>query len=78
MSGYASYIASNTLRFGNPFHINARPPLLQIIRASFVAGCVTAYFKESLDEDIDNDTATLGYKCVLNSKAREESLVGYP
>jgi hypothetical protein len=45
--------------------------------AGSLEGCVTAYFKESLDEDIDNDTATLGYKCVLNSKAREESLADF-
>lgn len=45
--------------------------------AESLEGCVTAYFKESMDEDSDNDTASMGYKCVLNSKASEESLANF-
>lgn len=45
--------------------------------AESLEGCVTAYFKETMDEDSDNDTASMGYKCVLNSKATEESLANF-
>lgn len=45
--------------------------------AGSLEGCVTAYFKESLEEDTDNDNPSMGYKCVLNSKASEESLTNF-
>lgn len=41
-----------------------------------LAECVTKYFVESKDgEESDDDNVGRGYKCVLNSKTTEESLV---
>lgn len=45
--------------------------------AGSLEGCVTAYFKESLEDDTDHDNPSMGYKCVLNSKASEESLANF-
>lgn len=46
--------------------------------AESLDGCVTEYFKESSHEDCDNDAdVSKGYKCVLNSKAREEALANF-
>lgn len=45
--------------------------------AGSLEGCVTAYFKESSEDDTDHDNPSMGYKCVLNSKASEESLANF-
>ncbi|XP_043699791.1 aluminum-activated malate transporter 10-like [Telopea speciosissima] len=50
--------------------------------ANSLEGCVTDYFKEKNSKgNVDNDDKThkilLGYKCVLNSKAAEESFANF-
>jgi len=40
-----------------------------------VPGCVAQYFDGSETPDEDSDKQLLGYKCVLSSKATEESMV---
>jgi len=44
-----------------------------------VSGCVAQYFDEAQDEESDkvSDKKLLGYKCVLSSKATEESMVNF-
>lgn len=45
-----------------------------IFFVKLIAGCVTEYFKENGSEE-DLKKKMQGYKCVLNSKAAEESMV---
>ncbi|GKU87902.1 hypothetical protein SLEP1_g2229 [Rubroshorea leprosula] len=54
----------------------AKPVILAI--SVFLFGCVAEYFKENgkiKEDDEDHSKKIQGYKCVLNSKASEESLV---
>lgn len=54
------------------------PILLRIYHPYHISGCVAEYFNlngELIDNDKQPDKKLLGYKCVLSSKATEESMV---
>ncbi|KAK4476324.1 hypothetical protein RD792_015469, partial [Penstemon davidsonii] len=45
--------------------------------ADSLDGCVADYFKNDTEKAQDSNKVMLGYKCVLNSKATEESLANF-